>query len=366
MIKDNVNKIIREKTQTTSETTDMASLRRQRFLVSRMERDTLLSIEVFAQLFIGFTLYALPRASTAVWWSVLLTLPVIALMGALAFSVIKKRGCGMPRPLLVLPILLLLLDMQFCQLALCEMVGGAWLPRAGRLSIAVWVSVFLLLSLLACSPHSVSRLSRFLRVALLLSLAFCFFTSLSYGDAGHLFPVMGAGADKALLCALWLCGGVWCVILPAYMPQTQDSLEILKSRRRLPGLAAAALCAFIAISVCFAQPAYALARPRTWSDRMLLFIALNDSTLSWSLMTLGLSLLLLSSLTGALFQAGALIESLCGKPWPVYIAPLLLLPAGVMGDRGALAVMEIIAPYRALAAAILLGATLLWQRGQKA
>lgn len=311
--------------QTTTAVHDESSRRAAADRTQKRENNLALCTLLYAQLLISSALSLLSIASTASYLSLLIALIPAAALYFLSARCHKKHAAP-PRPLSFCFALLFFSDMALCLLALTELVCAYVLPHYARLLIALSSSAGTGLMLLGRQPGGARRTAAFLCPFFLAALLICLLIALPQADIGHIFPLLGYGAEQTLRGALHLTGSLWSVGALPFFTHAPAAPGFKKQRPyAAPLLTVLLMCGLLFFYACL-LPAPLL--PGRWGFvlQLQLIMEMSPSILSWSLMLISRMLLFL---TGFAVSGDMLCEclrpALPGRRLPVPV--LLLLPA---------------------------------------
>ena len=358
--------------QTLSSVHDPSSMLRQRWEALAHDQCALCGAGIYSQIIIGLSLYVYDHVSTPGWMSVLLMLPYLLGMflwarllarradaekGVMASAMGEKAA----RVLGLLPAAAFLFDAALIFFSLCAVIENV-LPDLSPRWISLSVALFTSAALIQKNEYALPRLARLLRWLIAVPLLYCAFTAIPHGNAAHFFPLLGYGAPTIGKGALWLWGCGAACVWPLVMPQDARSLSPLLEKPKIllfPLLRALLFGAVTMLVSVWLLPVYAMARPQTFGWRLLLVTHMTPSIAAWSLEVIGLMLLFLLALSGAVSQAALLIARAYGRsraPSPLIFALLLMLvPLGAWPVPEIQRTLCDLAPWRAaLAAALLL------------
>ena len=343
----------------------MQALRKLRLDVFARDQYALTGVCLYAQMIIGMGLYLYGYVSTPGYLSVLLTLPAFAGMYFLSLYLAKRRDRGMlpaaGRWAGLLLAAVSLLDAQLALYALCAVLRDI-LPHVSALGCALAVALITALAVGSGNGGTLARLGRFMRWGLLAALVYAAAGAVPYGNAGHLFPVLGYGFHTVGRGALWMSGCAAGCCFPLLLPQDAGVPESLENHWKA-GLRTVLFSVLLGVATAlfsaYLMPVYALARPETLGFRVLLISHINPSLLGWSLLVCGSMFLLLIALAAGADRAAALLARAAGrdKASPLLVTVLLLLPvpAAAFGTAPVEEILLRLAPWRgAVALAALL------------
>ena len=306
-----------------------ADMLRQRRLSQAKEITGLAGLQSYAQIAVGLSLYLYGHVSTPGYLSILLTLPYLLLICALARRA-GTLGSGVrSRVLKMAGALILLLDglaVFFALHAIASEVmpewSGGWTAAALALAVGVALGI-------PGAGASLPRLSRLIQWAAALMLGFCMVCALPYGSAAHFFPLLGYGPGSILRGGLWMCGcvsgGVWPMLMSSDEPEETPLLR--EGRVLLPPLLAALAAGIVTMLFSvWLMPVYFMARQARLGWRLLVLTNMTPSVPAWSMNVVGLLLLFLLALAASVRQAALLLtpaaRSSPVSPW---------LTAGILG-----------------------------------
>lgn len=341
-----------------------------RCLALARDRGVLSGVQLYAQTAVGLALYLYDRVSTPGYLSLLLTLPYLLAVSALARRAKKRAENGDPwgsgslgRGLSLAAALVCMLDAQLLFFALCAIAEDV-MPDLPPLTAALTLALAMGLSVSGCHARdALPRLARPVRWFAAAALGFCALSALPYGQADHFFPLLGSGHASVGRGALWMCGAcagcVWTWLSPGGEECPPARTLLLPWAR-----SAAAGIATMLISV-WLMPFFFMARPETAGWRLLTLTNMTPSVPAWSLNVLGLCSVLLLALCASLSRAGELLIRFAGRDGPSpafsFLLPLLLIPAA-LPSTGAQDALVRAAPWRAAATVAILGMMLLRPR----
>lgn len=348
---------------------------RQREKAGLRDRGALGSISLYGQLAIGLSLYLYAEVSTPGYLSLLLLFPYLLLLLLLAWQLVRRTEPG--RGVLVSALgekcgramgcflgLLAWLDGQMALYALCAVVSQI-LPTASLLLSALAIAAAMALALGGDGAAGLPRLARLMRWMLLIMLAACGIAALPHGHGGNFFPLLGYGLPSIFRGGLWMTGCAAGACFPLLLPGGAGELRLLSRKRRYalrPALSALALgCLTALLSACL-MPVYALSRPATAGERLLMLSRISPSVVVWSLNVGAVLLVLLFALGAGVQRSGEMLAYAAGKkgqsPWLTALLLLSYVPCGALHTQAAEELLRAAAPLRG--AGMLLALLLLW------
>lgn len=296
-------------------------------------------IGLYGQMLTGLCLFLTKYAGTPAWLAVGLAGPFLLLCRFLGKRARPLRG----------------------RLRFLAAAGVAWLDALAAYTLLCALCVSLLPDLHPFLPaaltgafavygvsgrdRAVTALSRPLAALMLLALVFAALTALPQGRIGRLFPLLGEGADRVALGAVWTWGCAATACFPRLLRREEDAL----SPSGLP-LGAALLAAVLtALLHALLLPFPALVRPALAVDRLALLREASPPAAAWSLLTAALLLLLFYAVLSSLKMACRCIAGAGGGGgWgAAVLLTLLMLPVGASQNQGVLRLLILALPLRA-------------------
>ena len=365
-----------EKTVTSVHST--AQMLLQRRLSSVRDKSGLNALSVYAQLYIGFSLYLYGQISTPGYLSTLLTVPVLLLLFLPGWFLARRKKEGLSvtasaagkrgaKLFFLCFFLLHLLDAQLAFFALCAVARDV-MPDLSRIAIALSAALFCALG--GGGDEGLCRLSRPLKWLVGALLLYCVIIAVPHGNAAHFFPLLGYGPVSILQGTAWISGAAASAVWPLLDREDGEQPQGFFSVLLFP-LLALGLGIITFLASVWLMPVYVMQRPESLGWRMLLLVHMTPSVPAWSMEVIGLMLLLLASAAYSVSQASRSLAQFSGSkkaPRFLHAALLFLLsPACVIDPDGAQALLSLAAPWRTAAYFALLGALCLCSliRGRK-
>lgn len=324
---------------------------------------SLSGMQLYAQIAIGLSLYLFDHVSTPGYLSLLLMLPYLALLCALA-QFVKKRAGSAEDPfffavgkrtgrMLMLPLILIhLMDALLLFFSLCAIAGDV-MPDMSPMWVALFIALVTALSLSTSHLRQPqAQMAHMLRWLVAGMLGFCMLAAIPHGSAAHFFPLLGYGPGRIVRGGCWMCGSAAGAVWPMLSPAGTDSAD----RRQLfpalmRGWGAGVITMLFSV---WLMPVYFMARPETLGWRLLVLTNMTPSVAAWSLEVVGLMLLMLLCLSASVSQAAGLTARCVGKrqapPLWGMIFTLCLIPAGAFALPGIQRFLTNAAPWRGAAA----------------
>ena len=351
--------------QTTTSVHSPAGMIKQRRMASLRDKSALNALSVYAQLYIGFSLYLYGQASTPGYLSTLLTAPVLLLLFLPAWFLARRKQPGLSvtesaageasaKPFFLCFFLLHLMDAQLAFFALCAVVRDV-MPDFERTAVALAAAFFCALG--GGEDEGLNRLSRPLKWVIGALLLYCAVIAGPHGSAAHFFPLLGWGPASILRGTLWISGGVASAVWPLLNREDDDPPRGFFSVLRAP-LMALAFGVFTYLASVWLMPVYVMQRPESLGWRMLLLVHMTPSVPAWSMEVIGLLLLLLTATAYSVSQAAKALSRFGGKQkTPRFLTAallFLLVPACVIDPDGMQELLAAAAPWRTAACFLLL------------
>lgn len=347
--------------QTTTTIHTAQELLAQRTQIFSSQQSALSGLTLYAQLRIGMAMYLFGHVSTPGYLSVLLTVPAAAALYLLSAYVARRAAPGR-RPLesaagrvgervvLLALAAAMLLDAQMALYALVSMISEV-LPGIRPLVTASAVALLTMLALGGEDTYALARLARLMAWVLAAILFYCVLGAVPSGNIGHLFPLLGQGAQSVARGALWMCGCTAGVCCPMILESREGAAALTRGglclKKQLLGVAAAAAMALI---TAYVLPFYVLSRAEELGSRLMILSNSGSSVSGWSLMLCAQLFMLLIALSAAVTSASAMISCIAGrgKTTPATTAALLalLVPAAALRTRVIDEALLLIAPAR--------------------
>lgn len=358
--------------QTASSVHTMDDMLSQRSHALALDQCALSGVSLYGQMAIGIAFYLYSHVSTPGYLSILLTLPFLLFLSLGSWWLARQTppdenvirwalGKKAEKPISLCFALIFLLDAQLAFYALTAMMQNV-LPNMSTLLIALSVAFTAAVTLGRGDEYALHRLTRFLRWVFLCIFAYCAITSLPYGSAGHLYPLLGHGGNSIFRGAAWMCGCLGGAACPLILPQQSGSHAALCEKKSAflgPQLFALLSAVLTALLSAYLMPVYALARPETLGWRMLLITHVNPSQMAWSLFLCAQMLLMLLSLSAGVTRSAALIARCmphgASKPFLIALLFFFLLPLSALDLDPIEALLRKIAPMRGALAFLLMG-----------
>ena len=310
----------------------------QRVCAFARERCGLSAMVIYAQLWIGFSLYLYDHVSTPGWISLLLIGPYAAAMLCMGkYLLFHANGCDDPivfaagkkasRLFFILLSISPLFDGFISFYALCALIRDV-MPDHSVWEGALAVAFTCAYSLGSGKERALPHLGSFLKWIVGILLLYCFLIAIPHGKASHFFPLMGSGISSILKGSLWMCGSLSAALWPLISAEPAE--QVFHKQKASFGFSSvfiAILFALITYGVSiWLLPYYAMARPHALGWRLLLVTHMTPSIPAWSLEVIALLLLLMLSLSVSIAHAAMTFSKGMGqKKEPRFLKPILLV-----------------------------------------
>ena len=349
---------------------DPGSMLAQRRGALARDLSALTGMEMYAQIFLGLSLYVYDHVSTPGYLSLLLTLPFLLILlfwsrwlgkntsgtDGIWFQLKKPTA----RCLSLLLFLWAMLDAALLFYGLCVLFGDV-MNDLHPLFAPAAVILFTALSLIRPGEHSLPRLAHLLRWIVGGMLLYCAAAAISHGSAAHFYPLLGYGFSSIVHGGLWMCGAVSGCCLPLLLTREESSLSSMTQKASIlfrPALVSFCAGLLTMLAGVWLMPAYALAGPHTMGWKLLLVAHMTPSVPAWSLEVLGLTLLILLTLCSSLTRASVFLSISASTRKANSCLPsaltLLLLTMAFLPSSQLQNALIGLSPYRAAAVIIVL------------
>ncbi len=356
--------------QTVSSVHTEAEARKQRVCAYARERCVLNAMVLYAQLWIGFSLYLYDHVSTPGWISLLLTGPYAAALlyiGKFLAShtngrdnlIVFAAGEKASKLFFILLSIPPLFDGFISFYALCALIRDV-MPDHSAWEGAVAVAFTCAVSLDHGKEQALTHLGSFLKWIVGALFVYCFLIAIPHGKASHLFPIFGNGMNSILKGALWMCGAFSTAAWPYLTAGAEE--QMLYKQKEVPifrSVFILLLFSLITYGVSvWLLPFYAMARPQSLGWRLLLVAHMTPSIPAWSLEVIALLLLFMLALCVSIAHASAMLSKcIWRKKEPRFLKPILLMlmiPSCVTNTAHTKQIIILAAPWRAALSLLLL------------
>ena len=313
----------------------------RRWQVFAQDECAINAIGIFAQLWIGFSLYCYDHVGTPGWISLLLTFPYPLLLIFLGLYLLRRAEPGVgpidaavgenkAAPFHFIFALLHFSDAFLAFYALSAIMADV-MPDLSVWEIDFAVSLLCAASLGKNAGYTLPRLAGFLKWLIGALLLYCLIIAVPYGKPSHFFPLLGYGPLSIGKAALWMCGAFSSAASPLLTSCQEERTILLRQKRTV---LFPVFCAFLFGLIAYGfsiwlLPIYAMFRPASLGWRLLLITHMTPSIPAWSMEVIGLALLLLLSICRNVSLSSGIMARGMKKNEPRSLPALLLLMMAV-------------------------------------